>query len=112
MGRGSGTTGASAVAPVKTAGPAGSGPEGGELAVGTKVTVTGLQSAPQHNGKQGTIVKLYPATGRYVVTLSSDDTVAMKGENLIPPGAEIPAEPQPSKEPFRSSDTIDCFDMF
>lgn len=112
--RRTGTTGASAAAaaPVKTAGPAGSGAEGGELAVGTKVTVTGLQGAPQHNGKQGTIVKLYPATGRYVVTLSSDDTVAMKGENLIPPGAEILAEPQPSKEPFRSSDTIDCFDMF
>lgn len=112
--RRTGTTGASAAAavPVKTAGPAGSGAEGGELAVGTKVTVTGLQGAPQHNGKQGTIIKLYPATGRYVVTLSSDDTVAMKGENLIPPGVEIPAEPQPSKEPFRSSDTIDCFDMF
>jgi hypothetical protein len=117
--RRTGTTGASAAAaeaaPAQTAGPAGSGAEGGELAVGTKVTVTGLKGAAQHNGKQGTIVKLYPATGRYVVTLSSDDTVAMKGENLIPPGAEAPAQQEDaagSKEPFRSSDTIDCFDMF
>jgi hypothetical protein len=39
----------------------------------------------------------------------------MKGENLIPPGAEAPAQQEDvagSKEPFRSSDTIDCFDMF
>lgn len=112
--RRTGATGANAAsaAPVKTAGPAGSGADGGELPVGTKVTVTGLQGAPQHNGKQGTIIKLYPATGRYVVTLSSDDTVAMKGENLVPPGVELPTEPQPSKEAFRSSDAIDCFDMF
>ena len=74
-----------------------------------KITVAGLQGAPQHNGKTGTVVKLYPATGRYVVTLSSDDTMALKGDNLIPPGAEV--APEPAKEAFRSSDTVDSFEM-
>ena len=103
--RRTGATGAAA--PVQTAGPAGGGED--ELKVHDKIIVTGLQGAPQHNGKTGTVVKLYPATGRYVVTLSSDDTMALKGDNLIPPGAD--AAPEPAKEAFRSSDTIESFDM-
>ena len=45
-----------------------------DLSFGTKVELFGLVSAPQHNGKIGTIVKgLDPASGRVQVSLEGAD---------------------------------------
>lgn len=46
--------------------------EAGGLGRGTRVTLHGLKAAPQHNGKQGTIMNWLSAKGRYNVQVVSD----------------------------------------
>ena len=55
------------------------------LAPGDDVVVSGLKSAPQHNGKRGTIVEVEGVSsdgGRLHVRLSETEVLAIKPENL------------------------------
>ena len=53
------------------------------LAPGDDVVVSGLKSAPQHNGKRGTIVEGVSSDGgRRHVRLSETEVLAIKPENL------------------------------
>lgn len=64
----------------------------GGLSRGCTVAVTGLQGAPQHNGKVGTVEAFLQDKGRYVVRLPittppasmEQQQLALKPENLIP----------------------------
>ena len=53
-----------------------------DLAIGTVVTVEGLVGAAEHNGKEATVQSFEKAKGRYVVLLTSGESVALKPENL------------------------------
>jgi actin-like ATPase involved in cell morphogenesis len=53
-----------------------------DLADGTTVTVEGLTGAAQHNGKEAVVQSFEKAKGRYVVKLSTGETVALKPDNL------------------------------
>lgn len=51
---------------------------------GTKVIIRGLQSAPQHNGKEGVIISFEPYTSRYLVRLKADEgTLSVRAENVM-----------------------------
>ena len=73
------------------------------------VTIVGLSGAAEHNGKQATIQKHYPKTGRFVVQVKGGDMMAVKPENLTT--QDPAAAAAPPREPFRSSNEIDCFDL-
>lgn len=51
------------------------------IAVGTHVVIRGLQSAPQHNGKTGRILRYDGSKGRYDVALG-DITLSLKPQSL------------------------------
>ena len=74
-----------AAAPGKAIGEPQPEPEPSALSVGGKVTVQGLKGAPQHNGKEGVIQSFEQAKGRYVVELSTGETLALKPDNLTGP---------------------------
>ena len=64
---------------------------GGGLRAGSTVQVHGLQGAPQHNGKHGTVVKFIANTGRYEVRLDGEaDHLSIKASNLLPLNDELP----------------------
>ena len=98
---------AGAAAAAAAAAPA---PSDEKLAVGMTVTIVGLSGAAEHNGKQATIQKHYPKTGRFVVQVKGGDMMAVKPENLTT--QDPAAAAAPPREPFRSSNEIDCFSMF
>ena len=49
---------------------------------GERVVIQGLKSAHEHNGKEGTVSELMPETGRFKVVLDSQETIAVKNDNL------------------------------
>ena len=58
---------------------------------GTTVTITGLKSAAQHNGKRGVVRSFAEDKGRYVVRLSeSEELIRVKPDNALL--EEMPAE--------------------
>eukprot|EP00750_Incisomonas_marina_P018604 INCI3044.1.p1 GENE.INCI3044.1~~INCI3044.1.p1 ORF type:complete len:357 (-),score=71.12 INCI3044.1:92-1162(-) len=59
-------------------------PAPGELKRGQPVQLQGLQSAAQHNGKQGTVQKYDASKGRYTVELEDDPvgSLSVKRDNL------------------------------
>jgi hypothetical protein len=57
---------------------------GEQLPAGCRVCVTGLQGAPQHNGKRGEVVAFDASTDRYRVQLDSGGhELAMRRPNLV-----------------------------
>ena len=72
-----------AAAPGKAIGEPQPEPEPSALSVGGKVTVQGLKGAPQHNGKEGVIQSFEQAKGRYVVELSTGETLALKTDKTV-----------------------------
>jgi hypothetical protein len=44
--------------------------------------VHGLQKAPQHNGKSGSVQSYDPGSGRYTLELSDGDSVSLKSTNI------------------------------
>ena len=54
----------------------------GGLKRGCRVVLGGLQGAPQHNGKEGRVESFVAQKGRYVVTLTSGETLSLKPDNL------------------------------
>jgi hypothetical protein len=55
----------------------------GGLPRGCKVAVSGLHGAPQHNGKEGRVESFVRERGRYVVSVSSGETLSLKPDNLL-----------------------------
>ena len=53
----------------------------------TAVHLVGLQGAPQHNGRTGTITSFNPVKGRYTIQLAdggdAEQTLALKSQNLL-----------------------------
>lgn len=45
---------------------------GGTLRTGSRVAISGLVGAPQHNGKQGTVLRFVQRKGRYAVALAGE----------------------------------------
>jgi hypothetical protein len=54
----------------------------GGLRRGRKVVLGGLQGAPHHNGKEGRVQSFVAEKGRYVVALTSGETLSLKPDNL------------------------------
>lgn len=46
------------------------------------MTIHGLQSAPQHNGKQGTVRGFDRDKGRFLVEVSKAETLSIKPDNV------------------------------
>merc|ERR1719428_2715348 len=53
-----------------------------EIPTGKKVVIQGLQSAPQHNGKEGAVQNYDPSSQRYTIELQDGDSVALKTARL------------------------------
>merc|ERR1719337_845386 len=53
-----------------------------EIPTGTKVVIQGLQSAPQHNGKEGAVQSYDPSSQRYTIELQDGDSVALRTARL------------------------------
>ena len=59
-------------------------PKNGLLRAGTIVTITGLKSAAQHNGKRGVVRSFAEDKGRYVVRLEeSGEAIRVKPDNAL-----------------------------
>ena len=55
------------------------------MQVGDRVEISGLQSRPELNGEEGTVISPINTTGRYGVCLTtSNEKVSIKGHNLAP----------------------------
>ena len=55
------------------------------MQVGDRVEISGLQSRPELNGEEGTVISPINTTGRYGVRLTtSNEKVKLKGHNLAP----------------------------
>jgi MYND finger len=57
------------------------------LDAGTRVTIQGLETTPQHNGKSAIMVKFLPNSKRFVIQISADDenegiSLNVKPQNL------------------------------
>ena len=62
-----------------------SGALGALLEEGSRVIVRNLQTASQHNGKEGVVLSFEPVASRYLVSLPVDGTsVSVRPENLLP----------------------------
>ena len=53
------------------------------ILVGKRVTVQGLNSKPELNGKSGTALSFDDGKGRYTVQLDNGSTMALKPANLV-----------------------------
>jgi NAD(P)-dependent dehydrogenase (short-subunit alcohol dehydrogenase family) len=66
--------------------------------VGLRVKISGLSGRPELNGQHGVAVSFSEASGRYSVSLSGGEVVALKSTNIEPSSDASTATPSPAAE--------------